>query len=150
MEDREKPSWGIIVFTPVFCITGSLAALLWFFYNLFDVFFGELSELKMFDKTAFYMLGLGVGMFVFVIVTVQEFWLGKLLSNKQSAYLTKVALISVVLMFTVPHLIHYCADNYLLKRGYSVCEEASHQLRLVRYIAYIQPSVKCSADIKDK
>ncbi|GHU46242.1 hypothetical protein AGMMS50289_19160 [Betaproteobacteria bacterium] len=150
MEDREKPSWGIIIFGPVLFITGSLAALLWFFYWLFEVFFGKLSELEVFYTGHFYMLGVGVGMLVLAIVTVQEFWLGKPLSNKQAAYLTKMALISVVLAFTAPHLIHYCADNYLLKRGYSVCEEASRQWRFFQHIVYIQPSIECSADLKDK
>ncbi|GHU46244.1 hypothetical protein AGMMS50289_19170 [Betaproteobacteria bacterium] len=150
MEDREKPSRGVIIFGPVLFITGSLAALSWFFYRLFDVFFGELSELKVFDKGSFYMLGVGVGMLALAIGTVQEYWFGKPLSNKQAAYFTKMALMSLVLIFTVPHLIHYCADNYLLKRGYSVCEEASRQLRLVRDIAYIQPSIECSADLENK
>ncbi|GHU46246.1 hypothetical protein AGMMS50289_19180 [Betaproteobacteria bacterium] len=150
MEDREKPSLAAIIFCSVLFIAGSLAALLWFFYRLFDVFWGELSEFEVFDKGSFYMLGVGIGMLVLAIDIVQEGWFGKPLSNKQAAYLTKMALIGVALMFTVPHLIHYCADNYLLKRGYSVCEEASHQWRFVRDIAYIQPSVECSADLKDK
>ena len=150
MDNREKPSLGIRIFTPIFFISGSLAALLWFFYRVSEVFFGTLSEIEVFDKGSFYMLGVGVGMLILAVVTVQEGWLDKPLSKKQSAYLTKGALMGIALIFTAPHLVQYFANDYLLKRGYSVCEEASHQWLFVRDIVYVQPSVKCSADIKKK
>lgn len=148
MEGREKPSWGIRIFSPLIFISGSIAALLWFFYRILKVFIGTLSEIVVFDKGSFYMLGVGVGMLVLAIVTVQEGWLDRPLSKKQSTYLTKAALIGIALIFTTPHLVHYFANVYLLKQGYSVCEEASHQWLFVRNIAYIQKSIECSEKLK--
>lgn len=150
MDDREKPSLGVRIFAPLFFISGSLSALLWFFFRVFNVFFGDLSKIEIFDKGSFYMLGVGVGMLILAVVTVQEGWLGKPLSKRQSAHLTKAAFIGIVLIFTAPHLVHYSANKYLLVQGYTVCDEAEHQWLFVRNIVYIQPSVECSADLKQK
>lgn len=150
MEGREKPSLGIRIFTPLFFISGSLAALLWFFVRMFNIFIGALPEIVIFDKGSFYMLGVGVGMLILAIVTVQEGWLDKPLSKKQSAYLTKGALIGIALIFTAPHLVHYFADDYLLNQGYTVCDKASHQWLFIRDIAYISDSIECNINLKDK
>jgi len=150
MESREKPSWGIRIFAPLFFISGAIAALLWFFYRISNIFIGTLSEIVVFDKGSFYMLGVGVGMLILSVVTVQEGWLDKPLSKIQSAYLTKGAFIGIALIFTVPHLVHYFANGYLLKQGYTVCEEASHQWLFVRDIVYIADSIECNASLKMK
>jgi len=150
MDGREMPSVGVRIFAPIIFIAGALAALLWFFYRAFDVFFGVLSELEVFDKGSFYMLGVGVGILILAIVTVQEGWLGKPLSKKQSAFLTKAAFVGIALMFTAPHLVHYFANDYFLKKGYSVCDEASRQWLFVRNIVYIQSSIECGAELKEE
>jgi hypothetical protein len=150
MEDRDKPSWAIRVLGPFIFILGSTAALLWFFYRLFYLFKVPLPEVVVLDKGSFYMLGVGVGMLVLAIVTVQEGWLGKPLSNTQSKYLTRMAYIGIALIFTTPHLVHYLADDYLVKSGYSVCEKASHQWLFVRDIVYIQETTECSEALKNK
>lgn len=150
MDDREKPSLGVRIFAPLFFISGSLSALLWFFFRVFDIFFGSLSKIEVFDKGSFYMLGVGIGILILAIVTVQEGWLGKPLSKRQSAHLTKAAFIAIAFIFTVPHIVHYSANKYLLEKGYAVCDEAAHQWLFVRDIVYIQPPVECSANLKKK
>jgi len=150
MEGREKPSLGIRIFAPLIFISGSIAALLWFFYRIFNLFIATLSEIVVFDKGSFYMLGVGVGMLNLAIVTVQEGWLDKPLSKKQSAYLTRGAFIGIALIITVPHLVHYFANSYLLRQGYTVCEEASQQWLFVRDIVYIAESIECSTSLKNK
>lgn len=150
MDDREKPSLGVRIFAPLFFISGSLSALLWFFFRVFDIFFGSLSKIEVFDKGSFYMLGVGIGILILAIVTVQEGWLGKPLSKRQSTHLTKAAFIAIAFIFTVPHIVHYSANKYLLEKGYAVCDEAAHQWLFVRDIVYIQPPVECSANLKKK
>ncbi len=148
MEDRVKPSLGVRIFAPLFFILGSLAALLWFFYRLFELFFGHFSEVEVFDKGSFYMLGVGAGMFILAFATVQEGWFDKPLSGQQASYLTKAALISIVLLFLLPHVIHYFADYNLTSNGYTVCQDASHQWLFIRDIVYIKDSIECSVDLK--
>ncbi|GAB2189803.1 hypothetical protein MAH1_14110 [Sessilibacter sp. MAH1] len=147
MQDREKPPLGIRIFTPIFFILSSLAALYWFFFRTFEIFINPLSPVEVFDKGSFYMLGVGIGLLILAIVTVQEGWLNKKLSKKQSSFLTKVAILSVVLIFLTPQLMHYCANKYLARKGYTVCDEASHQWLFVRDIVYLEPSVDCTKDI---
>lgn len=148
MEGSEKPALGVRIFAPLFFIFGTLLALSWFFLRLFDIFLGPLSEIEIFDKGSFYMLGVGLGMLILSFVTVQEGWIGRILSNRQSDFLTKSALVSIASIFVVPHLTHYAANSYFLDRGYTLCEDAGHQWLFVRDIVYVKPSVECSADIK--
>lgn len=150
MEDREKPSWAIRIFGPLIFILGSLAALSWFFYRAYFIFSRALSEVVVFDKGSFYMLGVGVGMLALAMVAVLEGWLGQTLSKKQSVFLTRLAVAGVILIFTVPHFVQYVADDFLQGRGYSVCEEASHQWLFVRDIVYIQESITCSENLAKK
>ncbi|MFL0796328.1 MAG: hypothetical protein K6L73_02415 [Cellvibrionaceae bacterium] len=107
-----------------------------------------MSEIEVFDKGSFYMLGVGVGMLILAIVTVQEGWLGKPLSKRQLAFLTKSAFVGIALIFTVPHLTHYSANKYFLEQGYKVCDDASHQWLFVRDIVYIKRSIECGSDLK--
>ena len=122
--------------------------MLWFFYRLFHVFFGELSEIELFDKGSFYMLGVGMGLLVLGLVTIIEFWGGNPITTKQNIIFTRLAILAVALMFVVPHVAHFSADRYLEEQGYSVCEEASHQWLFVSNIVYVADSVECSADLK--
>ncbi len=133
MANRDSPL-AIRIFTPIFFILSSLAALYWFFFRTFEIFITPLSPVEVFDKGSFYMLGVGVGLLILAIVTVQEGWLNKELSKKQSSFLTKVAILSVVLIFLTPQLMHYCANKYLAGKGYTVCDEASHQWLFVQDI----------------
>ncbi|MBL4798110.1 MAG: hypothetical protein JKY50_11895 [Oleispira sp.] len=147
MDDRVKPSWAIRVFGPLIFVLGSIAAFLWFFYRAYSIFIGELAEVVVFDKGSFYMLGVGAGMLILAFVTVQEGWLDRQLSQAQSTFLTRLAVISVVLIITVPHTIHYFADDYLESEGYSVCQDASHQWLFVRNIVYVHEPVSCNENL---
>ncbi len=150
MEDREKAPLAIRIFAPLVFLFGSIAALFWFFYRLAVLFSGTQSEIVVFDKGSFYMLGVGIGVSVAAFTTVQEGWLGRLLSKKQSTLLTRLAVVSVASLFVAPNLIHYVANGYFSDRGYTVCEEASHQWLFVRDIVYIEQSVECSVNLKEK
>jgi hypothetical protein len=144
MEDREKPSWAIRTFGPIPIILGSISALIWFFYRVFLFLEGISSEIVIIEKGSFYMLGVGVGLLALAFVCVQEFWVGKLLTKEQSSFMTKLAIIGVVLTFTVPQLVHFASNSFLQKKGYSVCEEASQQWLFVRNIVYIKETIECS------
>ena len=148
MESRERPSLAIRIFTPLIFIIGSAAALFWFFYRTYCLFGRNLTEIVVFDKGSFYMLGVGGGLAVLSFVTIQEGWLNRPLSKSQSKLLTKLAILSIVLVFMLPHIVHYVANNYLQNQGYSVCEKASHRWLFVRDIVYIQDSVTCSENLK--
>lgn len=147
MDDREKPSLAVRILAPVFFILGALSALAWFFLRVFDLFFGDLISIKVVEKGAFYLFGVGIGLVILALVTVKEGWIGKALSKRQAAYFTRAAYIAIISIFTVPHLVHYAANTFLLGNGYEVCEEAGHQWLFVRDIVYIKPSVVCSEEI---
>ena len=150
IEDREKPSLAIRIFGPLIFLLSAIAALSFFFYNAYIFSVDISSRIVQFDKGSFYMLGVGLGFLALTFAGIQETWLNKLLTNKQSSLFSKLAISGVVLTFTLPHVVHYVIDDYLINKGYSVCEEASHQWRFVRTIIYIHDSVECSKDLTNK
>ncbi|MBB5210490.1 hypothetical protein [Microbulbifer hydrolyticus] len=107
-------------------------------------------DVLMFDKGAFYLLGVGLGMMALAIVTVQEGWFGRTLSKAQAALLTRLTIVGVALIPIAPNVAHYLADELLRSDGYVVCEPASHQWRFVRDIVYIKPTVECSSSLRDR
>ncbi len=147
MEDREKPSWAIRVFGPLIFIFISMAAFAWFFYRFFVLITGIGSEVVILEKGSFYMLGVGVGTLALSFAGVLETWLGKTLTQKATSFISKMGITGVVLMFTLPHLIHYIADDYLESNDYSICVAASHQWLFVRDIVYVQESITCSENL---
>lgn len=99
------------------------------------------SDIVIIAKGAFYGLG-GIGalatawcsavlVFRKEVPELQLVWLGRLL------------IASVILMFTLPHAVHYPAAAYLESRGYKECEPQSQQWLHDRTIVYTQTSAQC-------
>jgi hypothetical protein len=146
--DGKEPSLGIRIFGPFYFIFLSTGALWWFFYTVFDLYKSLLSEVVDFEKGAFYSLGAGIGLLVLAIITVQVFWFNKPLSRRQNTYFTIIALASIALMLALPQIVHYCMNDYMTNRGYSVCRAAPYWKRF-RPIIYIKPTIECKEGIAD-
>ncbi len=140
----------IRIFGPLIFVFGAVGALLWFFYRVFFLLEEMGSTVVVFDKGSYYALGVGIGLMAIAFAGVQETWLQKPLTKKSTSIISRLAIVGVVLTFTVPHVLHYVSNSYLKKNGYSVCEEASHQWLFIRDIAYIQTSIECDEDLKEK
>jgi len=148
IEDREKPPWAIRIFAPPMFILTSLGAFSWFFWKFSALVTGITAEVVLIDKGAFYMLGAGVTMLVLSFVMVREILLGKILTDKAASLLSKIGIAGVVIMFSLPHVIHYVSSSYLESNGYTVCEEASHQWLFNKKTVYIQESVECRESLR--
>lgn len=147
MENREPPSiFSKIIGPPLFLICG-ISATVWFFYRIFFLFLHITGPIIVFDKGSYYMLGVGIGLLSLGVGIAIEFWGGKPASDKQGKFISRSAISGVVLALIIPHLSHFSVDVYLSKKGYRVCNEASHQWLFVRDIVYIKPSVDCTKDL---
>ncbi len=149
MEDRVKPSLLNRVLTPIIFLVGGLCASSWFIYRVY-ILFQNSGDVVLIDKGSFYMLGVGLGMLALAFIVIWEHWLLKPVSEKVTKAFSRLAIASVVLLFALPHAIHYVADYQLKAKGYSVCEDASHQWLFVRDIVYVQASVECREDLQKK
>jgi len=150
MEGQEKPSLLNRIVTPILFLLGGLSALLWFIYRIYMLIKGSADDVVLIDKGSYYMLGVGIGMLDLAFIVIWEQWLVKPLTKRVTKIFSRLAVASIVFLLALPHVVHYVAGEHLDARGYSVCEKASHQWLFVRDIVYIQPSVKCSADLKKK
>lgn len=131
-------------------LLGGVSALAWFIYRIGILIQGSDSQIVLIDKGSYYMLGVGIGMLDLSFVVIWEQWLAKPLTKTVTKIFSRLAVASVVLLFALPHAIHYLADVNLKSKGYLVCEEASHQWLFVRNIVYIQQPMECSESLRSK
>ncbi len=48
-------------------------------------------------------------------------------TEKQENVMSRVIIVSLVLMFTYPHVVHFATSKYLSNKGYSKCEPVSRR-----------------------
>lgn len=150
MEGIVKPSLLNRILTPILFLVGGLCALFWFVYRAYILIQSNNNSVVLIDKGSFYMLGVGLGMLSLAFIVIWEQWLLRPATENVTKTFSWLTIASVVLLFALPHAIHYVADHHLKSKGYTICEEASHQWLFVRDIVYIQNSVKCREDLKKK
>ena len=148
MKKGDSPSIIDRIGTPVFLLVLGASAMVWFIYRVFLLFSNGLSPIVIFDKGSYYMLGVGVGLLALAYMIIREFWLARPLTNRQSSFFSRLAILGVILTIVLPQLAHFAVDKYFTQHGYTVCKEASHQWLFVRDIVYVASSVECSADLK--
>ena len=150
MEGRVRPPVWACALGPLIFVIGAPVAMAVFFWEVYQLIAHWAEDALMFDKGAFYLLGVGLGMLALAIVTVQEGWLGRDLSKSQATALSRLAIVGVMLIPILPNLTHFATDTLLKNDGYVVCEPASHQWRFIRDIVYIKPGVECSRGLRER
>ena len=109
----------------------------------------SLPEVVSFDKGAFYMPGVFLGLVVLIFVAVYESVLRKELTKNISSVCTKTGIAAVLIIFILPMIVHSSVENHLLPKKYSICSEASHQWLHSRTIVYVSTQEKCKQVIGD-
>jgi len=145
MEDNQKPSLlrqyiGILVF-----ILMSIGAFYGFGYFAIDTVEQLISHSSSisFDKGAFYLLGVGIGLGALVIGMIIEVWKKQPPSDRVAKRVMRTAILGLAIMFLFPQLVHYAIADYLAARDYGICQEASHQWLQARTIVYTDNPETC-------
>lgn len=103
----------------------------------------SLPEVVSFDKGAFYMPGVFIGLVVLIFAIVYESVLRKELTKKIASVCTRTVIAAVFIIFVLPMLVHRSVDNYMTEKNYSICNEASHQWLHSRTIVYVSKRGIC-------
>jgi len=143
MEEREPPSLAVRFAGPLVFIVGGIGALFWFGFSLSTLIISINGELVKFDKGAFYMLGVGLGLATLSFVLVYELWFGKSLTEQLTKVCTRLAFASIALLLLVPQVAHVLTDNYLKNRDFIVCHKASRQWLFVSEVIYVNGNLRC-------
>lgn len=147
MDTIEKPSILVQFATILVSISMSLGALFWFVLTAIDTVQQLLLSLPgiSFNKGSFYLLGVAIGLGALVTFMIIEVWNKKPPSDRVTQLVTRVAISGVVIMFLLPHLVHYPIAHYLENQGYEVCHEASHRWLHSQEIVYVNNINTCLA-----
>ncbi|MCK4865280.1 MAG: hypothetical protein KAT06_07595 [Gammaproteobacteria bacterium] len=101
------------------------------------------SDVLTFDKGAFYLFGVGFGLFVFVLAIIYS----KVVNNKLSDFIHRLIFFSligsVVLTFVLPQAIHFYIDSYTEQNNYQICRDQSHRWLHAVTIIYAR-NAQCS------
>jgi hypothetical protein len=97
-----------------------------------------------FDKGAFYLPGVSIGLAALIYAGVYESCLEKTLTEKHTRQITKFAISGIIIMFLFPHLAHYLTDQFLQNKKYEICREVSRQWLHSRTIVYVRDAGVCS------
>lgn len=124
----------ITTVTPAKCVTVIIFALfaicvfLAFGYYAYDVSISLISkkEIIEFNKGAMYMLGVGLGSGLLVIFMIHELT-GKKISDSYNKKATKIAFVSIGLIFAFPQLADYIVNSKVKGMDYVFCEEKSYR-----------------------
>lgn len=127
----------IRILSVVFFVSFSVGSLAWFGSSLNDLVSDlmNMSNIITFDKGSMYMLGTGVGALSFSVAVIYSAIFQRKVSFSVEKLVIKIALISIVVMFVLPHAAHLLINNVISDNGYQECEPLSH--RGLRYSKYV-------------
>ena len=131
-----QPFYTRILSTLLFVLL-PVACLVWFGSSLNNLVSDlmNMSNIITFDKGSMYMLGAGVGALSFSVIVVYSAIFQRKVSFSVEKLVIKIALISIVVMFVLPHAAHFLINNVISDNGYQECEPLSH--RGLRYSKYV-------------
>ena len=89
-----------------------------------------------FDKGAFYLFGVGLGLIVLSATIIYS----KIVNNKLPDTIHRLIFISLVaslaVLFILPQAMHFYIDSYTEKNNYQICRDQSHRWLHVVTIVY--------------
>ena len=152
MESSHQPSTLSRFFSFFVFSLLTISTLTWFGWSVFQLYaqLAENGPVIVFDKGVFYLLGGGSGI---AILTLYMFYEGVLklpLTEKVAKILTNSLIVSVSVMFVLPHIVHYPVESYLEGRGYNICEQASYRWFAYRKIVYVSNFEACAELVERK
>lgn len=152
MNDNLHPSILIRLLSIGFFLVFALAALAWFFLSMNDLMTAFSSGLPVvsFDKGSTYMLGAGIGGLIIAIGGVVQGLLRKNLTPKAKTLFAKSLIFSLILMFGLPHIVHYAVTSYTQKEDYHLCNDATYRWVLYSKLYYTKNNMACNELVEQK
>lgn len=128
------------------------ACFVWFSWSAYDIVYSISSKAYAvyFDKGSLYMFGAGIGLASLSFAIFYEGILRRKPTNKITKGITRSALVGILLMFILPHSLHFLASKYLEEESYVVCDEMSYQWLLYKKLVYTTNQLACEALVQEK
>lgn len=123
----------------------AVGGLFWFAVHSAQLFVGlaQRTDVINFDKGAMYMLGGGMGLIGLVAMRAPAVFVGKRMPEAIEKWILKGLLAGVILMFTLPHLVHAGISATLKNRDYVICEELTTRWLMHVTFVYADSPERC-------
>jgi len=128
----------------IFLMLGLLA--FWAFAsNAVEIFLQtkSLSASISFNRGSLRLLGVSIVLLALTTYMALEIFGGKPPTDKTSTLVSRSAIGGLILLFLLPHLVHYPLENFLFKHGYKICELKSHRWLAYQKIVYVSRAEEC-------
>lgn len=137
---------GLAILTSLFIVF-----IIFFLNTIIDMYqqWGSEAGVFVFNKGAFYVPGILLGLSVLLYAIIRESVLRKHLTEKIAAYCTRTGIGAIVIMFVIPNIVEYGINEHFKKINYQICETASHQWLHSKIIAYTRDQIICD-DLEEK
>lgn len=100
------------------------------------------ADLIAFDKGAYYLFGGGLFFIILSVGAAISFKVKNISPKKYASVYGTLLLISLALVFIIPHVVHLMVDESMTSKGYSLCEVKSTQWLHAKTIVYTK-SLPC-------
>lgn len=115
-----------------------LVMLVWPIISMLDTMeeINTQAEFITFDKGAFYLFGGGAFFVVMTVGSAISFYIKDRYARKYTTIIIVLIVMSLSLIFILPHLVHAIVEDTVAEKGYVVCEARSTQWLHARVIVY--------------
>ena len=103
---------------------------------------GGLNKIN-FDKGAFYLLGVAVGLIDLIWLMVYQGILKRPLNDRVTRIFSRVAIISLITTFSLPLFSHIVIDELVENKGYKMCEPAGNTWFYFSEVVYFKSTIAC-------
>lgn len=119
------------------------------FYAFINALFSTLTSLNsegdfvIFNKGAFYLFGVSIGLFALIAIMVYQGVLKKTLTTKVTRLFSQCAATSLILTFTFPILSHLYINHWTQNNTFFLCNEKSNVWFHMAELVYVNDTINC-------
>lgn len=145
MESATKPPMRTRILSFAFLLILTASFFIWFAISAY----GLISDIESnstviaFDKGVMYVLGGVLGLSGLLFAAVYQGILEKNLSKKGEQVLTRLIIVSIIIMFLFPHLVQHYVSKVVESKSYQACEEMTYQWLFYEKYYYTDTSETC-------
>lgn len=126
------------------CFLAATITSLFFFIDSLSYLSNNIhNKVVLINQGSYYMPGVFLGLLSLSSVLIWDQWFKRTINDLWRKVISYMLIASIILTFSLPHIIYYFANHYLVNNGYQICEAASRNWLYIHKIVYVHPPQAC-------